>query len=145
MAFKEQVALYADDTKQTPLFGFKARQRLDIGAAYDVTDAAGNAIGVFRKNFRQSLLRSTWHLEQPGHGEMVGQETNMAVAILRRFVESLSWLPYHFEFRRGDTPAFTVVKKWGLRDRYVITIHDPNLDRRLVAAMTVALDALQAR
>jgi hypothetical protein len=38
-----------------------------------------------------------------------------------------------------------VVKKWGLRDRYVVTIHDPQLDRRLVAAMSVALDALQSR
>ena len=37
------------------------------------------------------------------------------------------------------------MKKWGLRDRYVVTIHDPRLDRRLVAAMSVALDALQAR
>jgi uncharacterized protein YxjI len=64
---------------------------------------------------------------------------------VRRFVEWLSWLPYHFEFMIGDRPAFTVTKKWGLRDRYVVTIYDPQLDRRLVAAMSVALDALQAR
>jgi uncharacterized protein YxjI len=145
MAFKEQVTLYTDDTKQTPVLGFKARQRLDLGATYDVTDAGGNPIGTFRKNFKQSLLRSTWHLEQPGYGELVGQETNTAVAILRRFVDSLSWLPYHFDFVLNGTSAFTVVKKWGLRDRYVITIHDRNLDRRLVVAMAVALDALQAR
>lgn len=145
MAFKEQVTLYSDDTKSTPVFGFKARQRIDLGATYDVTDASGSPIGLFRKNFKESLLRSTWHLEQPGYGEMIGRESNMAVAILRRFVESLSWLPYHFEFLVGDRPAFSVVKKWGLRDRYVVTIHDPQLDRRLVAAMAVALDALQAR
>ena len=23
--------------------------------------------------------RSTWHLEQPGHGEMIGRETNLTV------------------------------------------------------------------
>ena len=145
MAFREQVTFYTDDTKTTPVLGFKARQVIDLGATYDVTDAAGRPIGAFRKNFTESLLRSTWHLEQPGLGEMVGRETNVAVAILRRFIESLSWLPYHFEFLIGDRPAFSVVKKWGLRDRYVITIHDPQLDRRLVAAMSVALDALQAR
>jgi uncharacterized protein YxjI len=145
MAFKEQVTLYTDDTKQTPVLGFKARQVIDLGATYDVTDAAGTPIGLFRKNFKESLLRSTWHLEQPGVGEMIGRETNMLVAILRRFVDSLSWLPYHFEFLIGDRPAFTVTKKWGLRDRYVVTIHDPQLDRRLVAAMSVALDALQSR
>ncbi|MDY7090559.1 MAG: hypothetical protein SYR96_36395 [Actinomycetota bacterium] len=145
MAFKEQVTLYTDDTKQVPVLGFKARQRLDLGATYDVTDAAGAPIGLFRKNFKASLLRSTWHLEQPGFGEMVGQETNQVVAILRRFVESLSWLPYHFDFVLDGRPVFSVVKKWGLRDRYIVTIHDPRVDRRLVAAMSVALDALQAR
>ena len=145
MAFKEQVTLYSDDTKQTPVLGFKARQVIDLGATYDVVDARGSAIGQFRKNFKESLLRSTWHLEQPGYGEMVGRESNLLVALVRRFVEWLSWLPYHFEFLIGDRPAFTVTKKWGLRDRYVVTIHDPQLDRRLVAAMSVALDALQAR
>jgi uncharacterized protein YxjI len=145
LAFKEQVTLYTDDTKQTPVLGFKARQVLDLGATYDVFDAAGTPVGLFRKNFGQSLLRSTWHLEQPGYGEMVGQETSLLVALLRRFVDWLSWLPYHFEFVIGDRPAFSVVKKWGLRDRYVVTIHDPQLDRRLVVAMAVALDALQSR
>jgi uncharacterized protein YxjI len=145
LAFREQVTLYTDDTKTTPVLGFKARQVIDLGATYDVTDAAGRPIGAFRKNFTESLLRSTWHLEQPGLGEMVGRETNLAVAVLRRFVESLSWLPYHFEFLIGGRPAFSVVRKWGLRDRYVVTIHDPQVDRRLVTAMSVALDALQAR
>ena len=145
MAFKEQVTLYTDDTKSTPVLGFKARQVIDLGATYDVTDASGTPIGLFRKNFKESLLRSTWHLEQPGYAEMIGRETSMAVAVLRRFIDSLSWLPYHFEFLIGERPAFSVVKKWGLRDKYVITIHDPAIDRRLVTAMAVALDALQAR
>ncbi|WP_236047800.1 hypothetical protein [Actinoplanes ovalisporus] len=145
MAFKEQVTLYTDDTKTTPVLGFKARQVIDLGATYDIVDAGGAPIGLFRKNFKESLIRSTWHLEQPGFGEMIGRETNVWVAVLRRFVEALSWLPYHFDFVLGDRPVFSVVKKWGLRDRYVVTIHDPNVDRRLVAAMSVALDALQAR
>jgi uncharacterized protein YxjI len=146
MAFKEQVTLYTDDQKHTPVLGFKARQVMDLGATYDVTDAGGTPIGLFRKNFRESLLRSTWHLEQPGYAEMIGRETNQVVAILRRFVDSLSWLPYHFDFvLGGDRPAFSVVKKWGLTDRYVVTIHDPQVDRRLVVAMAVALDALQSR
>jgi uncharacterized protein YxjI len=145
LAFKEQVTLYADDTKQTPLLGFKARQVIDLGATYDVTDAHGQPIGLFRKSFAASLLRSTWVLEQPGYGEMTGQERSMLVAVLRRLVDYLSWLPYHFDFTIGDRPAFSVVRKWGLRDRFEVTIHDPNLDRRLIVAMAVALDALQSR
>jgi uncharacterized protein YxjI len=145
LAFKEQVTLYTDDTKTTAVLSFKARQVIDLGATYDVVDAQGAPIGLFRKEFGASLLRSTWHLEQPGYGVMTGQERNVTVAILRRFVDSLSWLPYHFDFTVNGHPAFDVVKKWGLRDRYVVTIHQPGIDRRLVTAMAVALDALQGR
>jgi uncharacterized protein YxjI len=145
LAFKEQVTLYTDDTKQQPVLSFRARQIIDLGATYDVLDAGGNPIGLFRKDFKSSLLRSTWHVEQPGVGVAIGQERNLAVALLRRFVESLSWLPYHFDFLIDGRPGFSVVKKWGLRDRYVVDIHDPRLDRRLVIAMAVGLDALQAR
>ncbi|MFI6758368.1 hypothetical protein ACIBF5_04380 [Micromonospora sp. NPDC050417] len=145
MAFKEQVTLYTDDTKQQPVLGFKARQAIDLGATYDVTDATGNGIGLFRKDFKASLLRSTWIVEQPGLGPARGQERSLPVALLRRFVDSLSWLPYHFDFLIGDQPAFSVVKKWGLRDKYVIEVQNPQLDRRLVVAMAVGLDALQSR
>ncbi|GAA3749778.1 uncharacterized protein YxjI [Spinactinospora alkalitolerans] len=145
MAFKEQVTLYTDDTKQFPVLGFKARGVMDLGATYDITDPSGQPIGLFRKDFKQSLLRSTWHLEQPGFGAAVGQERNPTVAILRRFVDSLSWLPYHFDFAVNGRPAFSVEKKWGLRDRYTVLIPDPHIDRRLVIAMAVALDALQGR
>ncbi|MFD0787634.1 LURP-one-related/scramblase family protein [Micromonospora azadirachtae] len=145
LAFKEQVTLYTDDSKQQPVLGFKARQVLDLGATYDVTDAVGNPVGLFRKNFAQSLLRSTWHVEQAGLPEVTGQERSLPVALLRRFVDSLSWLPYHFDFTAGGQPVFSVVKKWGLRDRYVVEIQHPQIDRRLVIAMAIALDALQAR
>ncbi|SCL55907.1 hypothetical protein [Micromonospora peucetia] len=145
LAFKEQVTIYTDDSKQQPLLGFKARQRLDIGATYDVTDHAGTPIGLFRKDFAQSLLRSTWHVEQAGLPQVTGQERSMPVALLRRFVDSLSWLPYHFDFVAGGQPVFSVIKKWGLRDRYVVEIQHPQVDRRLVIAMAIGLDALQGR
>ena len=145
MAFKEQVTLYADDSKTRPVLGFRARQVMDLGATYDVTDAGGAPIGLFRKDFAKSLLRSTWLVEQPGLGVATGQERSPLVAVLRRFVDSLSWLPYHFDFTLDGQPAFSVVKKWGLRDRYVVDVHDPRMDRRLVIAMAIGLDALQSR
>lgn len=145
LAFKEQVTLYTDESKRQVLAGFKARRVIDLGSGYDVLDHAGAPIGSFRKDFASSLLRSTWHLEQPGMPPMVGQERNQVVAVLRRFAESLSWLPYHFDFAVNGQRCFSVDKRWGLRDRYVVDIPDPNVDRRLVIAMAVALDALQAR
>ncbi|MBO4274649.1 hypothetical protein [Microbispora triticiradicis] len=145
MALKEQVTLYTDESRETVLAGFKARKVLDIAGEYDVVDHTGTSIGTFRKNFGQSLLRSTWHLQQPGLPTLTGHERNLVVALLRRFADSLEWLPYHFDFSIGASIAFSVDRRWGLRDRYAIEIHDPRLDRRLVIAMAVALDALQAR
>jgi uncharacterized protein YxjI len=145
LAFREQVTMYADSSKQQPVLGFKARQIMDLGATYDVTDASGRPVGLFRKDFGRSLIRSTWHVEQPGLGAATGQERSLPVALIRRFVDELSWLPYHFDFAFGDRPAFSVQKKWGLRDRYVVNIDEPRLDRRLVIAMAVGLDALQSR
>jgi uncharacterized protein YxjI len=145
LAFKEQVTFYTDDTKRTPVLGFRARQVIDLGATYDVTDASGQAIGLFRKQFGASLLRTTWIAEQHGL-TATGQERSLPVALVRRFVDELSWLPYHFDFSAPDGHlVFSVVKKWGLRDKYVVTIPDPQVDRRLVIAMAVALDALQSR
>jgi uncharacterized protein YxjI len=143
MALKEQVTLYTDSSKQTVLAGFKARQVMDLGATYDITDSSGASIGTFQKDFAKSLVQSTWHFEQPGLGTITGQERSLPVALLRRFV--LSWLPYHFDFVRNGQVAFSVNRKFSLRDKYVITISDPELDRRAVIAMAVALDALQAR
>jgi uncharacterized protein YxjI len=151
-ALKEQVTVYSDDGKRHPLFAFKARKVLDLSSAYDVTEPGGAPIGVFRKDFKASLLASTWHLEQPGLAVTTGSERNKAVAILRRvwdfipYVESLpfAW-PYHFDFTADGRESFSVEKRFGLRDRYVVDIKDPRLDRRLVIAQAVALDALQHR
>ena len=46
MAFKEQVTFYADEAKTQPIFSFKARRKLDLGAIYDVFDASGQPIGL---------------------------------------------------------------------------------------------------
>jgi uncharacterized protein YxjI len=84
-------------------------------------------------------------VEQPGWGSATGQERNLLVALMRRFADLTFW-PYHFDFASPDgQTAFSVEKKWGIRDTYLVTIHDPRLDRRLVIAMAVALDALQSR
>ena len=152
LAFKEQVNLYTDASKQSVLAAFRARRVIDLGSTYDITDHNGQPIGSFRKDFGRSLLSSTWHLEQPNLGVTTGTERNQFVAILRRlwnfipYVENLpfAW-PYHFDFTAGGQVVFSVEKKFGIRDRYVVEIFDPRLDRRLVIAQAVGLDALQSR
>ena len=71
MALKEQVTFYSDETKARPVFAFKSRRVMDVNAEYDVTDEQRQPLGLFRKDFGASLLRSTFHLEGPGYAGTV--------------------------------------------------------------------------
>ncbi|MFC8093711.1 hypothetical protein [Streptomyces sp. NPDC057301] len=151
MTLKERMTFYTDESRNRVLFTAQARQVLDVGAVYDVRDAADNPVGTFRKKFAASLLRSTWELDQPGSVAAVGRERNRVVAVLRRVWELLPldlvpfvW-PYHFDFTSGDKQVMSVDKKIGLRDRYLVDVASPDLDLRLAIAQAVALDALQSR
>lgn len=151
-AFKEEVRFYSDESKRTQLFSFKARQRLDLGATYDVLDAEGNPLGSFRKDFGASLLRSTWHLDAPGI-QAVGSERSQGVAIARRLWEIVPFLDaipapflFHFDFREPSGQlVLTSERRASLRDRYEVAVPGARLDWRVAAAMAVALDALQSR
>ncbi|GHE99227.1 hypothetical protein GCM10017786_35450 [Amycolatopsis deserti] len=152
MTFREQVTLYADESKQYVLAAFRARKVIDLASAYDVTTAEGQSIGVFGKQFGKSLLRSTWRLEQPGLPPVDISERSMGLALFRRIWDFLPWVgdipfpwKYHFDFVRDGQVVGSFEKKTRFRDHYVVRIGDPSLDRRLVLAQAVALDALQSR
>jgi uncharacterized protein YxjI len=157
--FKEDIRFFADDTKATELMRLKARQRFDPRARYDVTDAAGGKIGEIQKVFGKSLLRSTYTLFDPGGTALaLAREKSLGVALFRRAVglipyvgDFADWLPipYHFEFSRGDTLLGTHSRQaFKFRDTYTIDMTPDaqrTLDRRLVLAIAVGMDALQAR
>lgn len=144
MAFKEQVTFYADASKSRPVFGFKARKKLDLNAGYDITDESGAQIGYFKKDFGASLLRSTFHVEGAGFTG-TGQERNQVAGLLRRFTD-LDFIPIHFDFvDAGGAPLFSVERKMSIGDRYRVTVPDQRVDFRVAAAVAVALDALMAR
>ena len=157
MAFKEQVTFYADEARTQPVFGFKARQRMDLAATYDITDASGTPIGSFRKEFAKSLLRSTWQLTATDGLQATGTERNQNIAIARRvweFLPLVSELPspflFHFDFTAPDgSIVLSSIRRRSLRDRYDVELpvsaNGWRLDWRVGAAMAVALDALQSR
>lgn len=144
MKLREEIVFYTDESKSSVLFTFKARNVLDIKSVVDVYDGAGQVIGTFHKDFAASLLNSTWLIDQAGQPQVTGQEKSALYAIVRRFVD-LDFIPYDFVFTAQGRPVMEVVRKWGLRDVYQVSVTSDDYDPRLLQAVAVALDALQNR
>lgn len=162
LAFKEKVTFFSDETKSTVVFSFRAEKLMDIHGRFIVEDAEGRQIGAFKKEFKQSLLNSTWSLldsnDQP---KLQISESSQALAIFRRFgglipivgglvdIATLL-LRYHFVVTNVSTAEIEgrYVKTKLLRDYYELSMTDAAYDQqdwRVVAALAVALDALQSR
>jgi uncharacterized protein YxjI len=157
--FKEDIGFFADDSKTQELMRIKARQRFDPKARYDVTAPDGSKVGEIQKVFGASLLRSTYTLYSAAGEELCTvREQSMPKAIFRRLIGFVpyvgnyaDWLPiaYDFEFISGETVlGHHRRRRWKLRDIYDMDLtpdSERRLDRRLVLATAVGLDALQAR
>jgi uncharacterized protein YxjI len=157
--FKEDIRFYTDQSKTQELLRIKARQRFDPSATYDITDEAGAKIGEIAKVFGASLLRSTFRINDATGAELfISTEKQLWVALLRRAVGFIPYvdnvadflpIPYHFVFKRGEEILGENRRQLGkLRDVYTIDVTADSartIDRRLVLALAVGQDALQAR
>lgn len=156
MKLKEDLRAFTDDAKTAEVFRIKARQVWDPRARYDVTDANGRQIGQLAKVFGKSLLRSTWRLYATDGTEIAwARERSMLVALIRRFLGLIPYvgdlplpIPYHFDYLRGEKRVGSLERILGVRDRYRLDVAGDDeraIDRRLVLALAVGMDALQAR
>ncbi len=162
LAMKEKVMFYTDEKRDRLAFTFRAEKVLDVHGRYFVEDANGNSIGAFKKEFVQSLVSSTWKIfDATGNELAVVKESNQWLAVLRRFggelpvigmfVElAMMFLKYHFVFiEPASGRVMATYKKTTLfRDHYLLQADDEfwgRVDWRVLAAMSVALDALQSR
>ena len=154
MALREDIRFFADDSEQDELFRIKARSMMDIGGRYDVVAADGTPVGALVKQFRASLLRSTWQVVDASDQELfVATERSNAVALFRRLADFVPYadmfpIPYHFTCLEGDRELGGLTRVLGVRDQYELELGgdpDGRVDRRLAIALSVALDALQAR
>jgi uncharacterized protein YxjI len=154
-AIKEDIRFYADEAESQELFRIAARSMLDIGGSrYDVF-AGAERIGFLWHKFKESLVRTTWHLGGPNEQEVaIARERSQVGAILRRVIDfvpdvgGLIPIPYNFDFLIEGQVVGSMNRKFQLRDRYVIDLSgdaDRKIDRRLAIALAIALDALQNR
>jgi uncharacterized protein YxjI len=156
LAIKEDIRFFGDESETQELFRIKARSFLDTGGSrYDVTAADGSPIGVLHHQFKKSLLRSTWAIDDPeGNQIALARERNPVTAVLRRVIDFVGdWgalipIPYNFDILDGEQELGKMDRKFQLRDRYVLDLsgdHERRLDRRLGIALAIGLDTLQNR
>ena len=156
MKIKEDIRFRVSADDGQHLFMIKSKSVFEFRGRHEVLDADGGAIGLLEKDFRRSLLRSHWHVRDVAGSELLeAHEASWVVALLRRFAglgpdifSLLEWLPFNFVLRRGGHQVGTYKRVLGkFRDRYVLEL-GPELaevDRRLIVALAVGLDALQDR
>ena len=154
-ALKEDIRFYADEGETQELFRIAARSVLDIGGSrYDVL-AGGERIGFLWHKFKESLIRTTWHVGGPNEEELaLARERSLVGAVLRRVIDFVpeygGWIPipYNFDFLVDGNVVGRMDRKFKLRDQYVLDLSgdtDRKVDRRVAIALAIALDALQNR
>ena len=162
LAFKEKVTFYADEAKSRETFTFRAEKVLDVHGRYFVEDENGQIVGMFRKVFGASLLKSTWIvMDKEGNELFEVSESSVPLALLRRFGGAIpivgglvdlvvAFFRYHFKFidltSREEVGMYQ--KTTLFRDHYLLSMNDAqfeHLDWRVWAAVGVGLDVLQSR
>jgi len=156
LAIREDIRFRLAPDDGPHLFMIRAKTVFEFRGRHEVLDSEGAVLGLLEKDFSRSLLRSHWHVRDPDGTELFeGYEANMLIAVVRRFagfvsdwLSVLQWLPFNILLTRDGQQVGSYRRVLGhLRDRYVLEL-GPGLegvDRRLVLAFAVALDALQDR
>jgi uncharacterized protein YxjI len=156
MKIKEDIRFRLSPDDDEHVFMIKSKSVFEFRGRHEVLDADGLVIGLLEKDFRRSLLRSHWHVRDAAGEELLeAHEASWIVALLRRFADLgpdlfslLEWLPFNFVLRRGGHQAGTFKRVLGkFRDRYVLEVGPElaDVDRRLLVAFAIGLDALQDR
>lgn len=156
LKIKEDIRFRTSEGDSAPhAFMIKARTVFEFRGRHDVLDEQDRQIGLLEKVFGKSLLRSHWRVRDSDGNELFeAHEASWWIALLRRFADLgpdwmslLNWLPFNFVLKRDGEIVGRYRRVLGkLRDRYVMELEPGfDVDRRLVLAFAVALDALQDR
>lgn len=145
---KEDIRVYADETKTRELLIIQARQILDFSAYYDVIDSqfTTKVGGLRRKGFR-SLVQDEWEVFDTQE-KLVGvlKEDSLNRALLRRFLLG-NLLPQDYDLIIGDHRVADYKQRFDLF-RYMLDIDfqmdgDKKLDHRLGLAAGILLAIIE--
>jgi len=151
----DELVLYRDRQREEVLATVRESSRGWLAAltGYEVLGAEGRLLGGFGVRWRDSWQRTTWQLDQPGFGRLVGSERSLGAARLRRLVSlggvageiGAALVKYHFDFapEDGGEAVLSIEKPKMLDDWYRILVEDDRLDPVLLFALTVTMEARQ--
>jgi hypothetical protein len=156
MKIKEDIRFRLSPDGDEHLFMIKSKSVFEFRGRHEVLDANGAVIGLLEKDFGRSLFRSHWHVRDAAGTELLeAHESSWIIALLRRLgdigpdlLSLLEWLPFNFVLRRNAEPVGAYKRVLGtIRDRYVLELQPEigDVDRRLLVAFAIGLDALQDR
>jgi len=147
---REDIRVYADESKTREVMMIKARQIVDFSAAYDVIDSStGQKAGVLRRKGWRSLLRDEWEIldvnDQP-----IGQlfEDSVGRALMRRLLLG-SFMPQNYDLTIGTERVGDLRQRFNLfayrLDLDFSMDTGRKLDRRLGIAAGILLAAIEGK
>jgi uncharacterized protein YxjI len=147
---REDIRVYADESKTQEVLSIKARQILDFSAAYDVVDTALNQkVGALRRRGLRSILRDEWEVLD-ADDNVIGKlfEDSVGLALLRRFLLG-SWLPQNYDITVGEARVADLKQRFNLL-RYELDVDfrmdtSHRLDHRLGLAAGILLAAVEGK
>jgi uncharacterized protein YxjI len=156
LKIKEDIRFRTSPDDGPHVFMIKSKTVFEFRGRHEVLDAGDQVIGLLEKAFARSLIRSHWRVRDASGAEVFeAHEASWIVALIRRFADLgpdwlsiLNWLPFNFVLNRDGQQLGTYRRVLGkLRDRYVLEVGEglEGVDRRLVLAFAIGLDALQDR
>jgi hypothetical protein len=150
---KEDMRLYSDKSRNYEILSIKARQVLDIGATYDVTDSRSlQPVGALRRKGLKSIFaRDEWLILDP-QGQEIGiiKEDSLFLGLVRRLSRRLSFLfPQKYKVSMGGQPVAFFKQHFNpfiLKYDFDLSPDPENrFDRRLAIAAGILLCAIERR
>jgi uncharacterized protein YxjI len=156
LKIREDIRFRLSPEDDEHVFMIKSKSVFEFRGRHEVLDAGGAVIGMLEKDFPRSLLRSHWRVRDASGTELLeGHEASWTIALIRRvavllpeWLSVLGWLPFNFMLLRDSHEVGRYRRVLGqLRDRYVLELGPglADVDRRLLVAFAIGLDALQDR
>jgi hypothetical protein len=145
---KEDITVFADESKSTELLKIKARSIGDFRAAYDVTDpSSGEKLGALRRLGMTSLVIDTWEMLDASD-KVIGRvvEDSWIKAMIRRYAINL--LPQSFNIYLGESIVGVLKQTFNpLAPQYQVDFSmdaGNKLDRRIGIAAVILLQIIEA-